>query len=397
MRGWVAAALPFLLAGCLQGIDDPGAGPPGLGGPGVRLEDFLSSSAGLDDPVFLTHAGDGSGRLFFVEQRGIIKVWDDGEVQDEAFLDIAAGGPDAKVLAGGERGLLGLAFHPAYGDNGRFFVYYTAPGGDITIAEFRNPDPRDNEADPATFRSILVQEHSEYPNHNGGMLAFGPDGFLYAGLGDGGAGGDPHNHAQDLQSLLGKLLRIDIDGGVGSIPYVVPEDNPFAAAVGRAEVWAYGLRNPWRFSFDRATGDLWIGDVGQSAWEEIDHAGAGVPGVNYGWSRFEGTHKYSDRQADGAVDPVAEYGRREGGASHCSVTGGYVYRGTEHPGLQGTYLFGDYCSGFIWTLSPDGQGGWSMAKALDTSLSISSFGEDELGELYVVDHGGEVHKVAAAN
>lgn len=388
------------MAGC-SGFD-PGAGnlPTLPGQPvGVALEPFL---AGLDDPLFLTHAGDGSGRLFIVEQGGIIRVWDDILVQ-QPFLDIASGSANARVQAGGERGLLGLAFHPDYADNGRFFVYYTALGGDLTLAEYRNPDPADDEADPTTERILLSIEHSQASNHNGGMIAFAPDGSLYVGTGDGGFSGDPDNNAQNKQSLLGKLLRLDVDNAVGTIPYLVPPDNPFSGSNGRAEVWAYGLRNPWRFSFDRGApdgehqGDLWIGDVGQNAREEIDHEPAGGPGGrNYGWSRYEGSLLHdASRSAAGAVDPVAEYDHDWGGGHHQAVTGGYVYRGMAYPGLQGLYLFADYASGFVWSLRPDGDG-WTLAKELDTDLYISSFGEDEAGELYVVDLGGEIHRVVAA-
>ncbi|MEK6975563.1 MAG: PQQ-dependent sugar dehydrogenase [Candidatus Thermoplasmatota archaeon] len=397
MRWLAFTAIIPLLAGCseLGGVGGNGGSDSRVD---IDLQPFLS---GLDDPVFLTHAADGSGRLFIVEQKGIILVWDDG-LQEEPFLDIAAGGAHAKVLAGGERGLLGLAFHPAYADNGRFFVYYTAPGGDVTIEEYANPEPAGNEADPASGHVVLSQDHSKYANHNGGMLAFGPDGMLYAGLGDGGAGGDPDNNAQNLDTLLGKIVRLDVDTAPPPIPYTIPQGNPFANRAGKDEVWAFGLRNPWRFSFDRGAadgagaGDLWIGDVGQNKWEEIDHAEAGTAGVNYGWSRFEGTHVYdAARQAPAAVEPVVEYDHSAGGASHCSVTGGYVYRGAEVSGLQGTYLFGDYCSGFVWTLTRTGEA-WVMALALDTNLNVTSFGEGEDGELYVVDHGGDIRKVVAA-
>lgn len=393
------AALLVLLAGC-SGFD-PGAGSPptATGRPlGLDLEPFL---AGLDDPVFLTHAGDGSGRLFIVEQAGVIRVWD-GTLLETPLLDVASGSPHDRVLAGGERGLLGLAFHPNHADNGRFFVYYTAYGGDLTLSEFVAPDPAIPVADPDSERILLTIEHSRYPNHNGGMIAFGPDGHLYVGTGDGGFGGDPDNNAQNKQSLLGKILRLDVDN-TGTLPYLVPPDNPFSGVDGRAEVWAFGLRNPWRFSFDRGgpegegRGGLWIGDVGQNMREEIDHEPAGGPGGrNYGWSRYEGSHTYdASRDAPGAVDPVAEYDHGWGGGHHQAVTGGYVYRGADYPDLQGTYLFADFASGFVWSLRPDGDG-WAMAKELDTDLYISSFGEDEAGELYVVDLGGEIHRVVAA-
>jgi glucose/arabinose dehydrogenase len=224
------------------------------------------------------------------------------------------------------------------------------------------------------------------------MLAFGPDGKLYVGMGDGGSANDPGDRAQSLDSLLGKILRIDVDSAPSSAPYTIPPDNPYATRTQGAEVWDLGLRNPWRFSFDRATGDLWIGDVGQDHYEEVDLEPAGSRGgVNYGWSRYEGRHvAVADRDAPGAVAPVAEYDH-DGG--HCSIAGGYVYRGPAVPSLNGAYLFADYCSGSVWTLRPDGHGAFAMAQVLDTLHNVSSFGEDADGELYVVDHSGLVLKV----
>ena len=390
MRVLAAAFLVLLSAGCLgSGGGGGGTAPTGTA-PSFGLEPFLSSAAGLDNPVFLTHAQDGSGRLFLVEQRGVIRLWEDGQLRAAPYLDIAAGGPHAKVLAGGERGLLGLAFHPAFKDNGRLFLHYTAPGGDITIAEAR-ADPKAASADAGSVKVLLSIEHSKYANHNGGMLAFGPDGFLYAGVGDGGASSDPDNNAQDLGNLLGKVLRLDVDGDCGE-PVCVPADNPLVGRDGRDEIWAWGLRNPWRFSFDRGTGDLWIGDVGQNQWEEVDRAPAGQGGQNFGWSRYEGTHVHrAGRTALEPVDPVLEYDHGDGGASHCSVTGGYVYRGQAIPGLVGHYVFADYCSGHLWTFK-DGV----RSLAHQTGLNISSLGEDEAGELYVVDHGGAVRKLVPA-
>jgi glucose/arabinose dehydrogenase len=392
---WAASLL--LLAGCVTTGDHAGRTVFDADPSAFRLEPLLSN-VGLQRAVFLTHAGDGSGRLFLVEQSGLIHVVQDGDLLPKPFLDLAAGGAHPVVSdRGNEQGLLGLAFHPEYADNGRFFVTYTAVGGDLTIAEYRNPQPADNEADPGSGRVLLVQEHSQYPNHNGGMTAFGPDGFLYIGFGDGGSAGDPSNNAQDPDTLLGKILRIDVDGpcvdaSITPLPYCSPDGNPFKGTAGRDEIWDIGLRNPWRFSFDRATGDLWIGDVGQEAWEEVDRESPGQGGRNYGWSRYEGTHTYSaGRQAPGAVEPLLQYSHDEGGGSHCAVTGGYVYRGTAVPALHGTYVFGDYCSGFLWTFR-DGR----MALVEDTPLGISSFGEDEDGELYVLDLGGDVLKVVAA-
>lgn len=385
----LAAATLLALAGCWD--DDVPPAPPAED-EGFQLQPFLT---GFAQPVFLTHAGDGSGRLFIVEQAGVVKLWDGNTAT--TYLDLrpaSTAAPEAfEVRSGGERGLLGLAFHPGFEENGRLFVHFTAQSGDVTVAEF-HADPEGAAADPSSGRVLLSEEHRSFSNHNGGMLAFGPDGYLYAGLGDGGSGGDPNNHAQSLDTLLGKVVRIDVDGPVGTIPYLIPEDNPFASRTRGAEIWAYGLRNPWRFSFDRETGDLWIADVGQQRYEEVNLEPAGFEGgANYGWSRFEGRHVYdSDRSAPGAVAPVAEYDH-DGG--HCSVTGGYVYRGDAVPGLEGAYVFADYCSGVVWTLREAG-GAWDMRRVLDTPHNVSSFGEDEDGELYVVDHGGDVLKVVPA-
>ncbi len=339
----------------------------------------------LERPVYVTHAGDGSDRLFVVEKRGTIALLRAGVPAADPFLDITA-----LVDAGAnERGLLGLAFHPDYAKNGRFFVYYTARNGDNTIARYQvSGDP--DHADPAGG-VVLLAIPDFAANHNGGMLAFGPDGYLYAGTGDGGGGGDPQENGQNREALLGKLLRLDVDGGE---PYAIPADNPWASGDGaRPEVWAFGLRNPWRFSFDRETGDLYIGDVGQNAYEEVSMQRAGSPGgENYGWNEMEGAHCFRSGDCDPAsfVLPIAEYGR-DGG---CTVVGGYVYRGAAFPSLQGAYFFADYCSGKIWSLRENG-GAWDMEEVLQTNLSISSFGEDQAGELYLVDFGGTVYQVVA--
>ena len=369
--------MALLLAGCPQDVP---AAPAGDGG--FRLQEIGGS---FEQPLFAGHAGDGSGRLYVAEQRGTIQVLDGGRWSP--FLDLRD-----RVLAGGERGLLGLAFHPSYEANGRVFVHYTDKGGDTTVSEFRGAGGL--RADAATER-VILHEDQPYSNHNGGMIAFGPDGFLYIALGDGGSAHDPQNRAQSLDTLLGKILRIDVDGASSLLaPYANPRDNPFIGRAGRDEVWAYGLRNPWRFSFDRQAGDLWIGDVGQADYEEIDVQRAdSAGGENYGWSRYEGRHlKDADREAPDAVMPVAEYDH-DGG--HCAVTGGYVYRGQAIGGLQGAYVFADYCSGVIWTLKADGSDGQALTQVHDTGHNISSFGEDEAGELYVVDHGGRVLKLVA--
>ena len=339
----------------------------------LRLEPVVD---GLERPVFLTHAGDRSGRLFVVEQAGRILILAPGGLLAEPFLDIRA-----RVRTGGERGLLGLAFHPRFARNGRYFVNYTrADDGATVVAEYRVS------ADPDRSRRlerVLLTVPQPFSNHNGGMIAFGPDGFLYIGLGDGGGGGDPGNRAQDPEELLGKILRID----VGERPYGIPPDNPFVGGGGRPEIFALGLRNPWRFSFDRGNGRLLAGDVGQGRREEIDRIRRGR---NYGWRILEGTLCFQPREdcdRTGLEPPLTEYGHRRG---RCSVTGGYVYRGRAVPGLAGTYLFGDFCSGEIFGLR---RGRRSIL--LDSELTIASFGEDEAGELYVLDvSAGAVHRVA---
>jgi glucose/arabinose dehydrogenase len=347
---------------------------------------------GLAEPVYLTHAGDESGRLFIVEQPGTIRIMRDGALLPEPFLDLSERVDDG----GNEQGLLGLAFHPKYSDNGLFFVNYTDNNGDTVVARFRVGADADR-ADP-TSEFIVLKVDQPYGNHNGGDLAFGPDGYLYIGLGDGGSAGDPENRAQNLGELLGKMLRIDVDvppeaGG----SYLLPEDNPFLGQAGvRPEIWAYGLRNPWRYSFDRVTGDLYMGDVGQGDIEEINFQPAGSRGgENYGWRFFEGTRDYQDSAAApaGVIPPVTEYPHAEGG---CSVTGGYVYRGETLPALTGVYLFGDYCSGIIWMLYRDAAGVWQRQTFGQTDFAISSFGEDQAGELYVLNHrAGEVYQLVA--
>jgi glucose/arabinose dehydrogenase len=324
--------------------------------------------------VDLQHAGDGSGRLFVIEKVGRIRIIQDGQVLETPFMDIV----ERVGSDGNEQGLLGMAFHPNYPENGFFYANYTDINGETVIARYQvTADP--NIADPNSEAPLLFVDQP-FRNHNGGVLAFGPDGYLYAGLGDGGSAGDPNGNGQSLDTLLGKILRLDVDSGE---PYAIPPDNPFGN-----EIWAYGLRNPWRFSFDKLNGDLFIGDVGQGSVEEIDYIAAGTPGgLNFGWDYFEGTQPFEGTPPPDAqlVPPVAEYTHAEGG---CSVTGGYVYRGSM-PEWNGIYLYADYCSGIVWGLIRPGEG-WQNQALFDTPGSITSFGQDEAGEIYIVTDTGRV-------
>jgi len=340
--------------------------------------------SGLSSPLFVTHAGDGSNRLFIVERGGVIKVLQPGNSTPSVFLDITS-----RVVSGGEQGLLGLAFHPFHETNGRFFIYYTRAAGEIVIAEYNlTGDP--NVA--STSESIILTiPHPGNTNHNGGMLAFGTDGYLYAGVGDGGGANDVPNNAQNLDTLLGKILRIDINTAPGSgLAYVSPPDNHFVGLGGRDEIFAYGMRNPWRFSFDRGTNQLWVADVGQGAREEVDTPI--VNGGNYGWRVYEGFSCTGNDPAlctpSNYLPPIFEYPHANG---RCSITGGYVYRGSQNAVATGTYLYGDYCTGEIL-----GWDGTSQNLLLDTALNISSFGEDEAGEVYVVGLGGTVSRIVSA-
>jgi hypothetical protein len=343
-------------------------------------------ATGLAQVTAIAHAGDGSGRLFVVLKAGRIVIRDDGGVRPTPFLNIST-----LVSTSGERGLLGLAFHPRYPESGFFYVFYTDVAGNLAIARYaRSADP--NVANPASGVVLVSIPHPGFDNHNGGQLKFGPDGYLYIATGDGGGGGDPGNNAQNRNRLLGKLLRIDVDGG---FPYAIPLANPFATGGGAPAVWAYGLRNPFRFSFDRLTGDLFIGDVGENNWEEINFQPAGSPGgQNYGWRRMEGNHclNPSSNCNDGTlVFPIIEYSHGNG----CSVIGGYRYRGLSSDALLGSYFYGDFCSGRIWIANRNPGGSWTTVEALDTPHAISTFGEDETGELYVAAFGanGAVYRI----
>jgi glucose/arabinose dehydrogenase len=345
--------------------------PPPIGA--IKL-DLVTVGGGFNKPVYITHAGDGSGRIFVVEQAGrILSVKDNITT---LFLDITnLVGSDAN-----EQGLLSVAFHPDYATNGLFFVNYTNKDGDTVIARYQGD---------SSSGKVLLTIPQPFANHNGGQIAFGPDGYLYVGMGDGGSAGDPQNNAQNLGSLLGKILRLDVDNAT---PYGAPASNPFVGVEGaRPEIWSYGWRNPWRFSFDRATGDLYVADVGQNAYEEIDIEFAGTPGgKNYGWRLMEGQHCFNPEDCDptGLVLPIREYGRAEG----CSVTGGYVYRGQAYPEMHGIYLYGDYCTGTVWGIRREADGNRVFVQMLQTGHNISSFGEDEAGEIYLANHKGAVYR-----
>lgn len=348
-------------------------------------------ASGFDQPLFVTSDGTGSGVLYVLEKTGRIWTLDNGVRGEAPFLDISD-----RVSTTSEQGLLGIAFPPNYAETQMFLVSYTRADGASVLSWMRGA-PR-GQADPGSEQVLLTQPQP-FVNHNGGMIAFGPDGHLYYGLGDGGSGGDPQGNGQNLGTLLGKMLRLNVLADASQTretPYGIPLDNPFASQEGaRGEIWAYGLRNPWRFSFDRATGDLWIGDVGQNNWEEIDFQPASsTGGENYGWNLYEGAHTYPRNEAvsgpvEGFAMPLVEYDRQAGK----SVTGGYVYRGAEQDRLWGTYFYADYVDGRIWGLQRAEDGTVQTRLLLDTQLSIASFGEDDSGELYVVDFGGSVHRL----
>ncbi|MEM6284172.1 MAG: PQQ-dependent sugar dehydrogenase, partial [Chloroflexota bacterium] len=339
---------------------------------------------GFTRALYVTHAGDGTDRLFMVQQNGIIYVMENGTLLPTPFLD-ASGLISSDALGSGytERGLLGLAFHPDYATNGQFFINYTElSSNDTIVARFTASGSDPNVANPESG-DIIFRTAQPYANHNGGHIDFGPDGFLYISVGDGGSAGDPLNSGQQPDTLLGTLLRIDVDSG---LPYAIPESNPFVGSTfGAEEVWAYGLRNVWRFSFDRTTGDMYMGDVGQNRWEEVNYQPAGQGGQNYGWNIMEGTNPFSGAAIPADLTgPIAEYQHING---NCSVTGGYVYRGEAIPTLQGAYIYGDYCSGQVWAAYRDASGVWQSDLLIDTDFTISSFGEDESGELYMIHYG----------
>ncbi|MFU8772795.1 MAG: PQQ-dependent sugar dehydrogenase [Anaerolineales bacterium] len=385
--------------------------------PGISLIQIADS---LDRPVHLNHAGDDSGRLFIVEQRGRIYILDE-ELSDESFLNIEDRVESPASGGGNEEGLLSVAFPPGFNEKGHFYVYYTMKDGDNVLSRFHlSVDP--NMADPASEEQILVFPHPVHRNHNGGQLAFGPDGYLYIGTGDGGGGGDPFENGQDPSSLLGKILRIDPesvspsltqtdldlslylptvfnDNFINTTPkYDIPADNPYIGNPGyHPEIWALGLRNPWRFSFDRLTGDLYIADVGQNRWEEVNFQPANSPGgENYGWNIMEGLECFQSNECnmEGLTLPIHTYPISFPNPE-CAITGGIIYRGQAYPALNGIYVYGDYCSGKIWGLRLNGNQ-WENALLASTPHRISSFGEDEEGEVYLTDlSGGRVYKISS--
>ncbi len=369
--------LACLLIGCGgKSLPPSSGGPP----PALTLRPWVS---GLSSPVDLQFPEDGTGRMFVVQQPGTIRIAANGALLTSSFLDLTS-----KVDFGGEKGLLGLAFHPQFSQNHLFYVHYDrVSNGQMqsVIAEYQVSPSDPNLADPSSER-ILLTVDQPYPNHKGGQIAFGPDRFLYIGLGDGGSENDPQHNGQNLQTLLGKMLRIDVDHKSGTLQYAIPPSNPFAAGGGLPEIWAYGLRNPWRFSFERGGARLFCGDVGQNSYEEIDILQSGK---NYGWSVMEGMHCFNPATGcnlAGLTLPIAEYPHSEGEA----VMGGYVYKGTAIPSLAGAYIFGDYGSGTIWELIEAPSGTWTRTKLLSTGRHLSSFGQDPAGEVYVVDYSGSV-------
>jgi glucose/arabinose dehydrogenase len=365
-----------MLAGLLAGCSGP---TPPVGD--IQVERVFPSLS-FQEMTNLVQPDDTTGLIFVTEQRGVIYAFSTNDSQQaDVFLDIT----DRVNMGGTEEGLLGLAFDPNYQENGYFYVYYSAADPRRSVLSRFSLDPENTAvADPET--EVLVMEVPQpYANHNGGQLAFGPDGYLYIGLGDGGSGGDPQGNGQNLSTLLGKILRIDVSELSTPGDYAIPADNPFVGTEGaRSEVWALGLRNPWRFSFDAETGLLWVGDVGQNSWEEIDII---AKGANCGWNIMEGSHCYipsTGCNQSGLTLPIFEYDHSQG----CSVTGGYVYRGEQIPSLQGHYVYGDYCSGRIWALAYDGEAVTDNVLLADSALSIASFGEDLAGNLYILDRQG---------
>ena len=365
------------LAACSSGSDtnDPTPLPADFK---LALQEVAS---GLNNPVYLTSPS-GDSRLFVVEQVGRIRIIQSGQLLPIPFLDITS-----RVLSGGERGLLSVAFHPQYQTNGFFYVYFTGAGGEIRVERF-TVSSNANQANASSPKVVLTAAHPR-SNHNGGLAMFGPDGMLYLGLGDGGGGGDPDLNGQKQTTILGKILRIDVSTGD---PYSIPAGNPFAGrSDARQEIWAMGLRNPWRFAFDRSAGNLYVADVGQDRTEEVNVVNTARAGVNYGWNVMEGSSCYASSTCNkqGLEVPVLEYGHDNG---ECSVTGGFVYRGSAMPELAGTYFYSDYCAGWIRSFVFNGTATDKRQWDLGSVGSVTSFGEDSSGELYMTSANGRIYK-----
>ena len=379
-NAWLAVLLGGLAGACAQGGSGSNVEAPQ---PGDSMLTLAAVAQGLESPLFVT-APAGDSRIFIVERPGRIRIVEDGQLLATPFLDIVP-----QVGTGGERGLLGLAFHPDYASNGYFYVNYSDRDGNTRVERYTvGTDP--DVADPGSA-TLVISIDQPYANHNGGMIAFGPDGMLYVGMGDGGSANDPGGNGQNPATLLGAMLRLDVDGGD---PYAIPADNPFVDRSGaRGEIWAIGVRNPWRFSFDRDVPRLYIADVGQNAWEEIDIVPAGEGGRNFGWNVMEGTHCFRSASCDesGLTLPEVDYGHDQG----CSVIGGYVYRGSALPELAGRYFYADYCSGWLRSFRYDGPG--SVADHREWPVgdfgSPLGFGEDAAGELYVTSQNGTVYRL----
>jgi glucose/arabinose dehydrogenase len=385
---WVWGLVAAFISACGGGASGESTTPQTATLPALKLERVFPNVT-FNAPLAMLQAPGDDSRWFVVEQGGSVRTFpnDQTVTQLTEFIDISD-----RVDVGSETGLLGMAFHPQYPSIPQVFLSYTRPGASASqpvsvISRFSSADGGLT-LNPGSEQEILTLAQP-FPNHNGGHIVFGPDGLFYVGLGDGGSAGDPLGHAQNVTTLFGTLLRVDVDGAT---PYTIPADNPFAQSSGgeRPEIYAWGLRNPWRWSFDRTTGRLWLGDVGQGAWEEVDVVSMGQ---NYGWSRREGAHCFppgSSCSTAGLIDPIAEYSHANG---RCSITGGYVYRGLQIPDLQGVYLYGDFCSGTLWGLREVQQSAPLNQVVIESGLNISSFGEDVDGELYVVDLNGGLYRI----
>ena len=381
---FVVVSLILMIIGCGGNGSLTTTPPPPAGTPSIAVSPFVS---GFSNPVDFQTPDDGSGRIFIVQQTGTIRIVSGGALLPTPFLDISA----RVNFDSAEQGLLGLAFHPSYSQNRRFYLNYDRLSGSqmqTVIAEYQlTADP--NVADIASER-ILLTVDQPFANHKGGQMAFGSDGFLYIAFGDGGNGGDPLGNGQNRQTLLGKIARIDVDLTSTGLQYAIPADNPFVGTSDRGEIWAYGFRNPWRFSFETATGRLFVADVGQDKYEEVDLV---QKGLNYGWNIMEGLHCFNPAtncNMTGLTLPIAEYDHSEG----VTVIGGYVYHGTAIQGLSGAYVFGDFSNGKIWELT-ESSGTWTRTLLLSSGHNMSAFGQDAAGELYVVDYGGSVLKIVA--